>query len=75
VEPGSSSAPAAPGLKLQADEPQAAAAKANDAQSPPEKPKLRLRKATTLKDELADIVREDPDAAADILRSWIGKAG
>jgi len=39
-----------------------------------EKPKLRLRKGTSVKDDLMDIVREDPDAAADILRSWIAKA-
>jgi hypothetical protein len=37
--------------------------------------RLRLKKGTTVKDDLIEIVREDPDAAADILRSWIGKAG
>jgi len=26
----------------------------------------------SLKDELADLVREDPEAAANILRAWIG---
>jgi flagellar biosynthesis/type III secretory pathway M-ring protein FliF/YscJ len=39
------------------------------------RPRLRLKKGKSLKDELVEIVREDPDAAADILRSWIGKAG
>jgi flagellar M-ring protein FliF len=39
------------------------------------RPKLRLRKGTSVKDDLLEIVREDPDAAADILRSWITKAG
>lgn len=40
------------------------------------RPKLKLRKSgTSLKDDLVDIVKEDPDAAVDILRSWISKAG
>ena len=39
------------------------------------RPKLRLNKGPTLKDDLTDIVREDPDAAAAILRNWIGNAG
>jgi hypothetical protein len=36
---------------------------------------LRFKKGKSLKDDLVEIVREDPDAAADILRSWISKAG
>ncbi len=39
------------------------------------RPKLKLRKADTLKDDLADMVSGDPDAAAAILRSWINNAG
>ncbi len=39
------------------------------------RPKLRLKKGSSVKDDLVEIVREDPDAAADILRSWISKAG
>lgn len=39
-------------------------------------PKSRLRRrgvsGPSLRDELAEIVREDPDGAATILRSWIG---
>lgn len=38
------------------------------------RPKLRLNEGPTLKDELAMLVREDPDAAAKILRSWISRA-
>lgn len=38
------------------------------------RPKLKLKKGPTLKDDLTEIVREDPDAAAAILRSWISKA-
>ena len=36
--------------------------------------KRREKGGPSLRDELADIVREDPDAAAAILRSWIGAA-
>ncbi|MHB1035598.1 MAG: flagellar M-ring protein FliF C-terminal domain-containing protein [Pirellulales bacterium] len=36
--------------------------------------KRRGLNGPTLRDELAEIVREDPDAAANILRTWIGKA-
>ncbi len=39
------------------------------------RPRLRLKKGVSLKDDLVEIVREDPDAAAAILRSWIGNAG
>lgn len=39
------------------------------------RPRLRLKKGDSLKDDLTEIVREDPDAAAAILRSWIGNAG
>jgi flagellar M-ring protein FliF len=42
------------------------------------KPKNRLKRhlgsGPSLRDELAEIVREDPDAAASILRGWIGNA-
>jgi flagellar M-ring protein FliF len=76
TDSGAPASAAAPALKLQGDEPQAATSAANNnAEAPAERPRLRLKKGTSLKDELADIVREDPDAAADILRAWIGKAG
>ena len=39
------------------------------------RPRLKLKKGDSLKDDLVEIVREDPDAAAAILRSWIGNAG
>jgi flagellar M-ring protein FliF len=41
----------------------------------PERTRLRIKKGVSLKDDLADMVREDPNAAAAILKSWIGKAG
>lgn len=34
----------------------------------------RFAGGMTLRDELAELVREDPDAAASILRGWIGEA-
>jgi flagellar biosynthesis/type III secretory pathway M-ring protein FliF/YscJ len=39
------------------------------------RPKLRLKKGPSLKDDLTEMVREDPDAAAAILRTWISSAG
>jgi len=39
------------------------------------RPRLRLNKGPSLKDDLTEMVREDPDAAAAILRTWIGNAG
>lgn len=40
----------------------------------PARPKLKLKKADSLKDDLADMVASDPDAAAAILKSWINNA-
>jgi flagellar biosynthesis/type III secretory pathway M-ring protein FliF/YscJ len=33
---------------------------------------LRIKKGVSLKDDLVEMVQEDPDAAAAILRNWIG---
>lgn len=72
---GGTPAAGAPTLMLHADE-SAATTNATTSDEPSnERPRLRLKKGHSPKDELVDIVREDPDAAADILRSWIGKAG
>jgi len=40
----------------------------------PSRPRLRLKKGPTLKDDLTEIVKDDPDGAAAILRTWIGNA-
>lgn len=40
----------------------------------PPRSRLRLKKGVSLKDDLAEMVKEDPDAAAAILKAWIGKA-
>jgi flagellar M-ring protein FliF len=66
-------AAAAPTLTLHTEEPKA---HTNADEAPDDdRPRLRLKKGKSLKDDLVDIVRQDPDAAAEILRSWIGKAG
>lgn len=39
------------------------------------RPRLKLKKGPSLKDDLTEMVREDPDAAAAILRTWISSAG
>ncbi len=39
-----------------------------------ERPRLRLKKGTSLRDELTAIVKEDPESAAAILRTWISNA-
>jgi len=70
---GSDGSFASPTLALESSEP--SSRHAEDEAETPERPRLRLRKGDSLKDELVDIVREDPDSAAEILRSWIGKAG
>jgi flagellar M-ring protein FliF len=40
-----------------------------------ERPKLRIKKSDSLKEDLSEMVREDPNAAANILRAWINNAG
>ncbi len=74
-KPGDAAIAAAPNapLTLQADEPKSDSA--GGATTDDNRPRLRLKKGKSLKDDLVEVVREDPDAAADILRSWIAKAG
>jgi flagellar M-ring protein FliF len=68
-----SAALASPALTLQ---PEGATASAdNESEPEEERPRLRFKKGKSLKDDLVQIVNDDPDAAADILRSWISKAG
>lgn len=67
-------AAAAPKLTVHA-EPAAHAETTNDSEDESDRPRLTLKKGVTLRDELVEIVREDPDAAAAILRTWINKAG
>lgn len=68
VAPGSST-----GLTLQVEEP-SPRSQAGPDEPTDDRPRLRLKKGTTLKDDLVQIVQDDPDAAVEILRSWIGKA-
>jgi len=45
-----------------------------DVQEAAVKLKRRVKSGPSMRDELVEIVRDDPDAAANILRSWIGGA-
>ncbi len=72
--PDEASSASGPSLSLHTEGATSGGASKND-EADEERPRLRLKKSNSLKDDLVDIVREDPDAAADILRSWIGKAG
>jgi flagellar M-ring protein FliF len=69
-------APGTPALDLELD--QANAAAGGEAGSDDEDINvLRLRRggdAPSLKEELTDLVRDDPDAAASVLSQWIGSA-
>jgi len=69
---GSGTVVSGPTLSLHVDE---TADKMDEHERPDERPRLRLKKGKSLKDDLVEIVREDPDTAANILRSWIAKAG
>lgn len=54
-------------------ETQSAKAKKGDEEAG--RPKLRLKRGPSLKEDLSELVKEDPDGAAAILRTWIGNAG
>jgi flagellar M-ring protein FliF len=72
--PANPATASASSLTLQAEDAKAAAEESGEA-GEEGRPKLRLKKGTSVKADLMEIVREDPDAAADILRSWISKTG
>jgi flagellar M-ring protein FliF len=50
-----------------------ASGKGNDSEG--SRPKLRLKRGPSLKEDLSELVKEDPDGAAAILKTWIGNAG
>ncbi len=72
-DPTNSASASASPLTLQAQETKAEPDNSDAAEDG--RPKLKLKKGASIKDDLVEIVREDPDAAADILRSWISRAG
>lgn len=67
VPPADSNAPVSPAFEIDSSDD-------DEDKEDPDRPRLRLHKGPSLKDDLGEIVREDPDAAASILRSWIGTA-
>jgi flagellar biosynthesis/type III secretory pathway M-ring protein FliF/YscJ len=50
---------------------------ASDEEAAPKRSRLKRRGngGPSLRDELSEMVRDDPDAAVSILRNWIGSAG
>jgi flagellar M-ring protein FliF len=70
---GTNTEVAGPKLSLQTDNPPSAVDEQQQ-EAGEKRPRLRLKKGSSLKDDLVEIVHEDPDAAAEILRSWISKA-
>ncbi len=74
--PGGSPLAATPALTIHAEEGGGGAeSQGGEDGATPGRTRLRIKKGVSLKDDLAEMVREDPDAAAAILKSWIGKAG
>jgi flagellar M-ring protein FliF len=74
VPPSEGTSAVAPALTLHTDDaPQRDANDTAEEEPAESRPRLRLKKGKSLKDDLVEIVHEDPDAAAEILRSWIGK--
>lgn len=72
VRSGSKEGPTsgAPSLQLDGE----ALGETTDDEEEHERPKLKLRKSESLKDDLSEMVATDPDAAAAILKSWINNA-
>lgn len=75
VKPGSSDNDADDQLAIELDMPEDDLDATPDDDASQERPKLRLRKGESLKDDLSEMVREDPDGAASILKAWINSAG
>jgi flagellar M-ring protein FliF len=69
-----SSAMAASTLTVHADDGAEESGGHSDDADGPKRSRLRIKKGNSIKDDLVGMVQEDPDAAAAILRSWIGKA-
>ncbi|WP_425398293.1 hypothetical protein [Aeoliella sp.] len=74
VRPAAPSEAAPSSIEVDFSEQQQAAADNEEAEER-KRPKLRIKKGESLKEDLSDMVREDPDAAANIIRAWINNAG
>ena len=75
AEPAAALRGAALALDTVEGSPSQAGGDVSESEEGSQRPRLKLKKGESLKDDLVEIVREDPDAAAAILRSWIGNAG
>jgi flagellar M-ring protein FliF len=71
VPPTTGAGPAASASTLSVQVDDTAPAEGSGADTP-ERQRLRIKKGVSLKDDLVEMVHEDPDAAAAILRTWIG---
>ena len=74
IRPGGGSLDRADAGPLQLDIGAGATSTAEEPPEASERPKLRIKKSDSLKEDLSEMVREDPDAAANILRAWINNA-
>lgn len=72
---GGSPLASTPTLTIHADDHGGGSSDPNGDPDAPARTRLRIKKGVSLKDDLAEMVREDPEGAAAILKSWIGKAG
>lgn len=75
VKPGRSDSTKSQPLAIEVELDDDPADSASDVDEAEDRPKLRLRKGDSLKDDLSEMVREDPDGAASILKAWINNAG
>ncbi len=71
--PGPASLPELPLPPPEPEQPALATTEETEEKAP-SRLKRRSGQGQSLRDELADLVREDPDMAANILRTWIGNA-
>jgi flagellar M-ring protein FliF len=72
---GTTSPGGAPSLRLETGDSLAPGSDRADSEEGTSRPKLKLRRGDSLKDDLTEMVTSDPDAAAAILKSWIQNAG
>ncbi len=73
--PPAEPAPSLPMPELPAAKSEPAPAEDADSDAAEDGPRRHFVKGPSVKDELAAMVREDPDTAASILRNWIAHAG
>jgi flagellar M-ring protein FliF len=71
LPPGTSAGPAAAAATLSVQTEDDAPVDPAEGDSKEQRTRLRIKKGVSLKDDLVEMVHDDPDAAAAILRNWI----